>query len=29
MDVPSPIGFTVLQYAKLQMLQFYYDFMDK
>ena len=29
LDVPSPIGFTVLQYAKLRMLQFYYDFMDK
>lgn len=29
MNVPVTIGFTILQYAKLRMLQFYYDFMDR
>ena len=29
MDVPVHIGFTILQLAKLRMLQFYYDFMDR
>lgn len=29
MDLPIQIGFFVYQYAKLRMLQFYYDFMDK
>jgi hypothetical protein len=29
MDVPVIIGFFVLQYAKLLMLRFYFDFMDK
>ncbi len=28
MDVPYQIGFTILQLAKLRMLQFYYDFLD-
>ena len=29
MDVPVAIGFTILQLAKLRMLEFYYDMMDK
>ena len=29
MDVPVVVGFQVLQMAKLRMLQFYYDFMDR
>ena len=29
MDVPVHIGFSILQYAKLRMLEFYYDFMDR
>lgn len=29
MNVPTIIGFCILQYAKLRMLQFYYDFMDR
>lgn len=29
MDVPVVVGFVILQYAKLRMLQFYYDFMDR
>lgn len=29
MDVPTIVGFSILQYAKLRMLEFYYDFMDK
>jgi hypothetical protein len=29
MDVPVHVGFVVLQYAKLRMLQFYFDFMDR
>ena len=29
MDVPVHVGFTILQYAKLRMLEFYYDFMDR
>ena len=28
-DLPLQIGFFVYQYAKLRMLQFYYDFMDQ
>lgn len=28
MDIPVVVGFTILQYAKLRMLQFYYDFLD-
>ena len=28
MDLPIQIGFTILQHAKLRMLQFYYDFLD-
>ena len=28
-DLPVQIGFFVYQYAKLRMLQFYYDFMDQ
>ena len=28
LDLPSQIGFFVYQYAKLRMLQFYYDFLD-
>ena len=27
-DLPSQLGFFVLQYAKLRMLEFYYDFLD-
>ena len=27
MDVPVHIGFSILQYAKLRMLEFYFDFM--
>ncbi|KAJ8031107.1 hypothetical protein HOLleu_27721 [Holothuria leucospilota] len=29
MDLPIQIGFFVYQYAKLRMLEFYYDFLDK
>jgi G:T-mismatch repair DNA endonuclease (very short patch repair protein) len=29
LDLPTQIGFFILQYAKLRMLEFYYDFMDK
>ena len=29
MDTPVHIGFVILQYAKLRMLEFYYDFMDR
>ena len=29
MDVPIQIGFMILQYAKLRMLSFYYDCLDK
>ena len=29
LDLPSQVGFFVYQYAKLRMLQFYYDFLDK
>lgn len=29
MNLPIQIGYFILQYAKLRMLQFYYDFMDK
>lgn len=29
LDVPVIVGFSILQLAKLRMLQFYYDFMDK
>ena len=28
-DLPVQIGFFVYQYAKLRMLQFYYDFLDQ
>ena len=28
LDMPTQIGFFILQYAKLRMLQFYYDFID-
>ena len=28
-DTPIPVGFAILQYAKLRMLQFKYDLMDK
>ena len=27
MDVPVHVGFSILQYAKLRMLEFYFDFM--
>ena len=27
MNTPTVVGFCILQYAKLRMLQFYYDFM--
>lgn len=27
-DLPIQLGYFILQYAKLRMLQFYYDFMD-
>lgn len=29
LDIPIIIGFSILQYAKLRMLSFYYDFIDK
>jgi hypothetical protein len=29
LSLPTQLGFFVLQYAKLRMLQFYYDFMDR
>ena len=29
LDVPVVLGFSVLQYAKLRMLQFYYDCIDR
>ncbi|XP_067939088.1 uncharacterized protein [Watersipora subatra] len=29
MDIPVHIGFSILQLAKLRMLEFYYDFMDR
>ena len=29
LDLPLQVGFFVYQYAKLRMLQFYYDFLDK
>jgi len=29
MDTPTHVGFVVLQLAKLRMLQFYFDFMDR
>ena len=29
LDLPLQVGFFVYQYAKLCMLQFYYDFLDK
>ena len=28
-DMPTQIGFFILQYAKLRMLEFYFDFLDK
>ena len=27
-NLPIPIGYFILQYAKLHMLQFYYDYLD-
>ena len=29
LNLPMQVGFVVYQYAKLRMLQFYFDFMDK
>ncbi|KAK3085829.1 hypothetical protein FSP39_009262 [Pinctada imbricata] len=29
LDLPIQLGYFILQYAKLRMLEFYYDFMDK
>ena len=29
LDLPVQLGFFILQYAKLRMLQFYYDFLDR
>ena len=29
LDIPVVLGFSILQLAKLRMLQFYYDFIDK
>ena len=29
LNLPIQVGFFVYQYAKLRMLQFYYDFLDK
>lgn len=29
LDLPIQVGFFVYQYAKLRMLQFYFDFIDK
>ena len=29
LDIPVVLGFSVLQYAKLRMLQFYYDCIDR
>lgn len=29
LDIPVILGFSVLQYAKLRMLQFYYDCIDR
>lgn len=29
LNLPIQIGYFILQYAKLHMLQFYYDFMDR
>ena len=29
LDMPTQIGFFILQYAKLRMLEFYYDFLDR
>ena len=29
LSLPIQIGYFILQYAKLRMLQFYYDFLDK
>ena len=28
LDLPIQLGFFILQYAKLRMLEFYYDFLD-
>ena len=28
LDLPVQLGYFILQYAKLRMLQFYYDFLD-
>jgi len=29
LDLPTQLGYFILQYAKLRMLQFYYDLLDK
>lgn len=29
LDLPIQLGYFILQYAKLRMLEFYYDFMDR
>jgi hypothetical protein len=29
LDIPVVLGFTILQLAKLRMLEFYYDFIDR
>ena len=29
MNIPVTLGFVILQLAKLRMLEFYYDFMDR
>jgi hypothetical protein len=29
LDIPVVLGFTILQLAKLRMLEFYYDFVDR
>lgn len=29
LDIPVVLGFTILQHAKLRMLQFYYDCIDR
>lgn len=29
LDLPIQLGYFILQYAELRMLEFYYDFMDR
>jgi hypothetical protein len=29
LDLPTQLGYFILQYAKLRMMQFYYDFLDR